>query len=152
MLSGVTHILFFCSLRYRFNSSIGALLRSGRVRTVYLFSLCVLSLLSSRLNASAFVCFSNYFPLIRHGAHRKLGVQQFFYFCVCIRCRRNVFTEPLPSNDRGIYQVCGWVWLRRHDIHTNFYKDWFRNPNVKGGRGYTDTQHEDCVSLLKKVD
>jgi hypothetical protein len=30
---------------------------SGRVRTVYLFSLCVVSLLSSRFTASAFVWF-----------------------------------------------------------------------------------------------
>jgi hypothetical protein len=28
MPSGVTHMLFFCSLRYNFNSCIGALLRS----------------------------------------------------------------------------------------------------------------------------
>jgi hypothetical protein len=38
---------------------------------------------------------------IRHAPHRKYGVQQFFYSCVCIRCSGNVFTEPLPSNDRG---------------------------------------------------
>jgi hypothetical protein len=25
----------------------------------------------------------------------------FFYCCVCIRCRGNVFTEQLPSNDKG---------------------------------------------------
>jgi hypothetical protein len=36
--------------------------------------------------------------LIGHGPHRKHRVQQFFYCCVCIRCRGNVFTEPLPSN------------------------------------------------------
>jgi hypothetical protein len=34
---------------------------------------------------------------------RKRRLQQFFYFCVCIRCRGNVFTQPLPSNDRGIH-------------------------------------------------
>jgi hypothetical protein len=33
---------------------------SGRVRTVYLFSLCVISLLSSRFTASALVWFSNF--------------------------------------------------------------------------------------------
>jgi hypothetical protein len=32
----------------------------GRVRTVYLFSLCVVSLLSSRFNASALVWFYNF--------------------------------------------------------------------------------------------
>jgi hypothetical protein len=39
--------------------------------------------------------------LIRHGQHRKRRVQQFFYRCVCIRWHGNVFTEPLPSNDKG---------------------------------------------------
>jgi hypothetical protein len=33
---------------------------SGRVRIVYLFSLCVVSLLSSRFNGSALVWFSNF--------------------------------------------------------------------------------------------
>jgi hypothetical protein len=68
-----------------------------------------------------------YFPLIRHGSHRKWRVQQFLYSCVWIRCRCNVFTEPLPSNDRGfhiqafklvggIYEVGRWDGLRCHDI------------------------------------
>jgi hypothetical protein len=34
---------------------------SGKVRTVYLFSLCVVSLLSSRFTASALVWFSNFY-------------------------------------------------------------------------------------------
>jgi hypothetical protein len=33
----------------------------------------------------------------------KTTVKQFFYCCVCIRYRGNVSTEPLPSNDRGIF-------------------------------------------------
>jgi hypothetical protein len=44
-----------------------------------------------------------YFRLIRHGPHRKQRVQQFFCCCVCFRGRGKVFTEPLPSNDRGIH-------------------------------------------------
>jgi hypothetical protein len=40
--------------------------------------------------------------LIRHGPHWKRRVR-FFYCCVCIRYRGNVSTEPLPSNDRGIF-------------------------------------------------
>jgi hypothetical protein len=48
-----------------------------------------------------------YFPLI-HQPHRKRRVQQFFYYCVCICCRGNVFTEPLPSNDRGIHIQAYW--------------------------------------------
>jgi hypothetical protein len=35
-----------------------------------------------------------YFPSIRHGPHRKRRVQQFFCFCMCIRCRSNVSTDP----------------------------------------------------------
>jgi hypothetical protein len=42
-----------------------------------------------------------YFPLIRHGPHRKRRVQHFLYCCVCIRYSGNVFTEPLPSNETG---------------------------------------------------
>jgi hypothetical protein len=41
--------------------------------------------------------------LIRQGPYWKRRVQQFFYCCVCIRYRGNVSTEPLPSNDRGIF-------------------------------------------------
>jgi hypothetical protein len=41
-----------------------------------------------------------FFPLIGQGSHRKRRV---FYCCVCIRCRENVFTETLPSNDRGTH-------------------------------------------------
>jgi hypothetical protein len=44
-----------------------------------------------------------YFPLIRHKPHRKGRVQQFIYRWVFIRCGGNVFTEPLPSNDRGMH-------------------------------------------------
>jgi hypothetical protein len=40
------------------------------------------------------------FSLIRHESHRKRRIQQFFYCCVCIRYHGNVYTEPLPSNDR----------------------------------------------------
>jgi hypothetical protein len=41
--------------------------------------------------------------LIRHRPHGKWRIQQFFYCCVYIRYRGNVFTESLPSNDRGIF-------------------------------------------------
>jgi hypothetical protein len=39
---------------------------------------------------------------LRHGPHRKRRVQEFFYY-MCICCRGNVFTEPLPSNEKGIH-------------------------------------------------
>jgi hypothetical protein len=38
----------------------------------------------------------------------KTTVQQFLYCCVCIRCRGNVFTEPLPRNDSGDTQTARW--------------------------------------------
>jgi hypothetical protein len=71
---------------------------------------------------------------IGHGPHRKRRVQQFFYFCVYIRYRCNIFTESLPINDRGIhiqtqrlmegiYEVGLCDGLRCHDIHTMFHKD-----------------------------
>jgi hypothetical protein len=41
------------------------------------------------------------FPLIRHEPRRTQRLQQFFYCRVCIRCRGEIYTEPLPSNDRG---------------------------------------------------
>jgi hypothetical protein len=40
-----------------------------------------------------------YFPLILHGPHRKRSVRNLFYCCLCVRCRGNVFTDPLPSNE-----------------------------------------------------
>jgi hypothetical protein len=43
-------------------------------------------------------------PLMRHGPHRKRSVQKLFYCYQCIRCRENVFIEPLPGNDRGIHR------------------------------------------------
>jgi hypothetical protein len=44
----------------------------------------------------------SYFHLIRRGPQGERRVQLFFY-CLFIRYRGNVFTEPLPSNDRGIH-------------------------------------------------
>jgi hypothetical protein len=38
---------------------------------------------------------------MRHGLNGKRRVQYFFYCWVCIRFHENVFTDPLPSNDRG---------------------------------------------------
>jgi hypothetical protein len=81
------------------------------------------------------------FLLIRHGKRR---VQHLFYCCVCIRCHGNVFTEPLPSNDRvihiqrhrltgGIYGVRRWNGLRCHYIHTKFHRVWFFYSKVDDG-------------------
>jgi hypothetical protein len=42
-----------------------------------------------------------YFPLLRHGPHRKRQAQQLFYSCLCISCHGNEFTGKLPNNDKG---------------------------------------------------
>jgi hypothetical protein len=58
MLSGVTRLFLFVHiliLVLRFYSGL-----SGRVRTVYLFSVCIVSLLSSMFTASALVWFSSF--------------------------------------------------------------------------------------------
>jgi hypothetical protein len=51
-----------------------------------------------------------YFPLIRHGPHRKRRVQQFLYFF-----HGNVFTEPSPSIDKGIH-------IQRHRLMGGIYE------------------------------
>jgi hypothetical protein len=38
-----------------------------------------------------------------HGPRRKYRFQQYLYCCMRIRCRRNLFTEPLPRNGSGIF-------------------------------------------------
>jgi hypothetical protein len=60
MASGITHTLFFVHLGIILILVLGFYSGvSGRVRAVYLFSLCVHSLLSSRFIASALVWFYN---------------------------------------------------------------------------------------------
>jgi hypothetical protein len=103
-----------------------------------------------------------YCPLIRYGPHRKRRVQQFFYCCV-YSLLRNVFAEPLPSNGVEIqlqthilmgetYEIRRWGGLRCHDLHTKFYKDWFRHSEVDGGytwrHRHTQTQRWSHKSSL----
>jgi hypothetical protein len=97
-----------------------------------------------------------YFPLIRHESHRKRRLEQFFCCCVCICCHGNVYSEPLPSNNRELHiqphRLMGGTYkerrsdgLRCHDNHTKFYNDWFRHSKVDRG---THKQHDDLTSLL----
>jgi hypothetical protein len=95
-----------------------------------------------------------YFPLIRHGPHRKRSVQK-FYCCLCLCCCSNIFIVPLPSNDRGIYrlmagiyEVCRWDGLRCYVIHTKFHEDWFRRSKLIMGDSQTQRQHGDLISLF----
>jgi hypothetical protein len=59
---------------------------------------------------------------------------------LCIRCRGNVFTEPLPSKNRihiqahrlmgRIYEIRRWDGMWCHDILTKFHKDWFKQVGI----------------------
>jgi hypothetical protein len=101
-----------------------------------------------------------YFPVIRHKLNSKWRVRQFFHCCVCIRCRSNVFTDPLHSNDKGIYiqthKSMGGIYevgrcdgLRCLDICTKFHKDWFSYSKVYwGGDTERHKHYGDRISLL----
>jgi hypothetical protein len=90
-------------------------------------------------------------PFIWHGPHRELRVEQLFHCCVCVRCRGNVFTEPLPGNDKGIHiqthALIGGIYEGRHWHELRFYKDRLSHSKVDGGR-FTDRQHGHLISLL----
>jgi hypothetical protein len=47
-----------------------------------------------------------------------------------------------------IYEVGHLDRLRYHDIHTKFYKDWFRNSKVGGIHTYKYRQYEDLISVF----
>jgi hypothetical protein len=94
------------------------------------------------------------FPFIWHVSHRKRRVQQFFYCCVRIRCRGNVFTQPLPSNGKGIhieihrlmgdiYEVRRWDGSRCPDV-PGFIKLGSVIQKLVGG---THRQHGDLIIL-----
>jgi hypothetical protein len=81
--------------------------------------------------------------LIRHGPHWKRRAQHFFY-CVCMRYRGNVSTEPLPSNDRGFLTEP----LPINDTGI-FTKPFHRNYGEGGWtHRHTHTQQRDLISLL----
>jgi hypothetical protein len=56
------------------------------------------------------------FPCITilHGRNRKNRFQQYLYCCLRIRCRRNVFTEPMP---RSVHLF----WLHYSGLQASFY-------------------------------
>jgi hypothetical protein len=76
MPSGVTHIDFFVHLCIILIVSGFYLGLCGRVRMVYLFSLCVVSLLSSRFTASALVYF------VYSGLSGRVRMVYLFSLCV----------------------------------------------------------------------
>jgi hypothetical protein len=70
----------------------------------------------------------------------------------CFRCRGNVFTEPLPSNEREIdwRHTAWWEGFMKHAVemgsdamiyvHTKFNKERLRHSSVKWGEPDTHTQ------------
>jgi hypothetical protein len=75
--------------------------------------------------------------LIRHGRHWKWHVQKFFCCRVCIRYRGNVSTEPLPSNDNGIFTNPG-LCLATIGKPIQTHADWWEacfNEAVEMGSG-----------------
>jgi hypothetical protein len=61
------------------------------------------------------------------------------------------FSDPLPSNDRGIHiqthRLMGRIYevrlrdgLRCHKTHTKLHKDWLRHSKLNRVGVYTDTQ------------
>jgi hypothetical protein len=47
----------------------------------------------------------------------------------------------------GIYEVRRWDGFNCYDIHTEFYKKWFRHSKVDGGDSQTHRQQCDLISL-----
>jgi hypothetical protein len=81
MPGGVTHILnFFVPLRIILILVLGVYSGlSGRVRTVYLLSLCVVSLLSARFTATTSVCFSNFLNYLLFRGFLRIFVTSSFF-------------------------------------------------------------------------
>jgi hypothetical protein len=48
----------------------------------------------------------------------------------------------------GIYELSYSDGLRCHDIHTKFYKDWFKHLKVNSGDSQTQRQYGDSISLI----
>lgn len=63
-----------------------------------------------------------YFLSTRHGLHRIRRTQQFFCLCVCIRCNENVFTKPIPNNNRGMHLQTDRQNNGRHFWSTPWYR------------------------------
>jgi hypothetical protein len=76
------------------------------------------------------------FFLARQVPYRKRPVQQFFCY-VCIRWRCKVFTEPLPSNDRGICSESLPSNERGYKYRLKNWWDGFFKYDVQMGSGAT---------------
>jgi hypothetical protein len=57
-----------------------------------------------------------FFVTTLHGLNRKHRSQQFLYCCLRIRCRGNLFTEPLSRNGRLLWLQCSGLQASCHII------------------------------------
>jgi hypothetical protein len=70
-----------------------------------------------------------FFITTLHWPNRKHYSEQFFYYCLHIRCCENLFTEPLPGNGR-------LLWLHYSSLQAschNIFKLWlnsFKNTSL----------------------
>jgi hypothetical protein len=85
-----------------------------------------------------------YFPLIRHGPHRKQRVHPAVLLLLHVfiaagkslssRCLATIGGIQIQAHTLmgGIYEVRRWDEFRCHDIYIKFNKNWFRHSKVDG--------------------
>jgi hypothetical protein len=81
---------------------------------------------------TALIHYLSCFSTTLHGPKREHRSQQFLYCCLRIRCRGNLFTEPLPSSGRllllyyyGLRVSCQNITAAMF-VNTERYSPWFQ--------------------------
>jgi hypothetical protein len=81
-----------------------SLIYGGRRRRFIIHALCIAkNIRMCKIIQDVLGITNRLLSLIRRRPHWKRRVQKLFCCCVCIHYHGNVSTEPLPSNDRGIF-------------------------------------------------
>jgi hypothetical protein len=93
----------YYSTRKVFSSQRDCQLDSAPSSQTFLQSSTVDSLLIWNCRTRLPITNRTHFITTLHRPNRQHCSQQFLYCCLCIRCRGNSFTEPLPSNGRLLY-------------------------------------------------